>query len=84
MAIKLHFLEVADPVTGFGIRAGFTYNGKRYLDLITSQAGVLFVSTGAAYTHDLERHQLSESQSAAVDAFIASNDFAVEYAAPIL
>ena len=81
--IKLHFLEVADPVTGFGIRAGFTYNGKRYLSLVTSQNGARFVSTGAAYTHNLTRHQLSEVQSAAVEAFAASNDFAVEYAAPI-
>ena len=82
--IKLHFLEVADPVTGFGIRAGFTYNGKRCLSLVTSQAGILFVDTGAAYTHDLEWHQLSEAQSAAVEAFTASKDFAVEYPAPIL
>lgn len=81
--IKLHFLEVADPVTGFGIRAGFTYNGKRYLSLVTSQSGARFVRTGAAYTHNLTRHQLSEAQSAAVEAFAASNDFAVEYAAPI-
>lgn len=38
----------------------------------------------AACTHNLTRHQLSEAQSAAVEAFAASNDFAVEYAAPIL
>lgn len=81
--INLHFLEVADPVTGFGIRAGFTYNGKRYLSLVTSQSGARFVRTGAAYTHNLTRHQLSEAQSAAVEAFTASNDFAVEYAAHI-
>ena len=82
--IKLYFLEVADPVTGFGIRAGFTYNGKRYLSLVTSQNGARFVRSGAAITRNLEQHQLSEAQSAAMEAFIASGDFAVEYAAPIL
>ena len=81
--IKLHFLEVADPVTGFGIRAGFTYNGKRYLSIVTSQSGALFVRSGAACAHDLTRHQLSEAQIAAVEAFTASGDFAVEYAATI-
>lgn len=77
--IKLYFLELENGL----IKAGFTYNGKRYLSLVTSQNGARFVSTGAAYTHDLERHQLSEAQSAAVEAFKASDEYAVEYAAPI-
>lgn len=81
--IKLYFLEVADPLLYFGIRAGFTYNGKRYTSLVTSQNGARFVRSGAAINHNLAIHQLSEAQSAAVDAFMASNDFAVEYAAPI-
>ena len=72
--IKLHFLEVADPVTGFGIRAGFTYNGKRYLSLVTSQNGARFVRSGAACTHDLTQHQLSEAQSACV-AMITAGSF---------
>lgn len=82
--IKLHYLEIADPLLNFGVRAGFTYNGKRYTSLITSQNGARYVRSGAAITHNLTLHQLSKSQSAAVEAFTASNDFAVEYPAPIL
>lgn len=77
--IKLYFLELENGL----IKAGFTYNGKRYLSLVTSHGGTRFVRSGAACTHNLTRHQLSEAQSAAVEAFTASNDFAVEYAAPI-
>lgn len=78
--IKLYFLEWENGL----VKAGFTYNGKRYLSLVTSQNLARFVRSGAAITHNLEHHQLSEAQSAAVDAFIASNDFAVEYTAPIM
>ena len=77
--LKLYFLELENGL----IKAGFTYNGKRYLSLVTSQNGARFIRSGAACTHDLTRHQLSDAQSAAVEAFAASNDFAVEYAAPI-
>lgn len=82
--ITLHFLEVADPATGYGIRAGFTYNGKRHLSLITSQNGTVYVRTGAAVNHDLTLHRLSDSQISAVYDFMLSDDFAVEYASPIL
>ncbi|MBR4291635.1 MAG: hypothetical protein IKT52_13505 [Oscillospiraceae bacterium] len=78
--IKLYFLEWENGL----VKAGFTYNGKRYLSLVTSQNRARFVRSGAAITRNLEQHQLSEAQSAAVDAFITSNDFAVEYTAPIL
>ena len=77
--INLYFLEWENGL----IKAGFTFNSKRYISLITSQNGARFVRSGDARAHNLTRHQLSEAQSAAVDAFIASNDFAVEYPAPI-
>ena len=82
--IKLHYLEVADPLLNFGIRAGFTHNGKRYTSLITNQNGTRYVRSGAAITHNLALHRLSDTQSAAVDAFCAGSDYAVEYPAPIL
>ena len=77
--IKLHFLEVADPVTGFGIRAGFTYNGKRYISLVASQNGTYFVTTGAKATNDFSRHELSAEQAAAVETFKESPEYAVEF-----
>lgn len=72
--IKLYFLELESGL----VKAGFTYNGKRYISLVASQNGALFVISGEAV------HKLSGHQSAAVDAFVSSGDFAVEYAAPIL
>ena len=81
--IKLHFLEVADPVTGFGIRAGFTYNGKRYLSLVTSQNGTFYVRTGSAAKHDLLLHRLSDKQISAAYDFLMSDEYAVEYTDPI-
>ena len=77
--VKLYFLEWENGL----VKAGFTYNGKRYISLVTSQNGARFGRSGAARTNNLTRHQLSEAQSAAVEAFTASGDFAVEYAAPI-
>ena len=77
--ITLYFLEVADPLTNFGIKAGFKYNGKRYISLVTSQNGTYFVTTGAKTTHDFSRHQLSSDQTAAVEAFKQSSDYAVEF-----
>ena len=78
--VKLYFLEWEN---GF-LKAGFTYNGKRYLSLVISQAGRRFVRSGAAITHNLELHTLSIAQNAAVEAFASSNELAAEYAAPIL
>ena len=81
MAIKLYFLEWEN---GF-VKAGFTFNGKRCLSLVTNQGGSRFVRTGAAVTGNLLLHQLSEAQRAAVDAFISSDEMAaVEYPLPIL
>ena len=78
--IKMYFLELESGL----VKAGFTYNGKRYISLVASQNGARFVRSGDARTHKPTRHQLSEAQSAAAEAFTASNDFSVEYAAPIL
>lgn len=78
--IKLYFLEWE---SGF-VKAGFTYNGKRYISLIRSHSGKRYVRSGAAITHNLELHQLSPEQSDAVEAFVASNEYAVEFPAPIL
>ena len=72
--IKLYFLELEPGL----VKAGFTYNGKRYISLVASQNGARFVISGEAV------HKLSEHQSAAVDAFVSSGDFAVEYADPVL
>lgn len=80
MAIKLYFLEWENGL----VKAGFTFNGKRYLSLVTSQGGARFVRSGDARTHNLVRHQLSDSQSAAVEAFMTSGEYAVEYSSPIL
>ena len=77
--IVLHYLSVADPLTNFGIHAGFKYNGKRYVSLVTSQNGDYFVTTGAKATHDLCRHKLSAGQIAAVEAFKESEDYSVEF-----
>lgn len=77
--ITLDFLEVADPLTNYGIKAGFKHNGKRYISLVTSQNGVYFVTTGAKATHDFTRHELSSDQTAAVEAFKNSSDYAVEF-----
>ncbi len=78
--INLYFLELENGL----VKARFTYNGKRYISLVTSQNGARFVRSGDARTHNLTRHQLSKSQSTAVEAFMASNNFSVEYPAPIL
>ena len=78
--IKLYFLEFEN---GF-VKAGFTYNGKRYVSLVTNQNKDRFIRSGNCRTRNLEQHQLSPDQSAAVEAFLASNDYAVEYPTPIL
>ena len=78
--IKLYFLELESGL----VKAGFTHNGKRCLSPVSSQGGAWYVETGAAVTNSRERHSLSKAQSSAVDDFIASKSFAVDYAAPIL
>lgn len=75
--IKLYFLELESGI----VKAGFTHNGKRYISSVTYQNGARFVISGSDGDAP---HMLSEAQSAAVDAFVSSGDFAVEYAAPIL
>lgn len=78
--IKLYFLELESGL----VKVGVTYNGKRCLSLVSSLGGSWYVETGAAVTDSRALHRLSAAQSAAVDAFIASKAFAVDYAAPIL
>lgn len=77
--IILYYLNVADPLTNFGINAGFKYNGKRYISLVTSQNGDYFVTTGAKSTHDFYRHKLSAEQIAAVEAFKESAEYSVDF-----
>ena len=77
--IKLYFLELENGL----VKAGFTYNGKRHISLVAYQNSARFVRSGDARTNNLTRHQLSEAQSAAVEAFMTSNNFSVEYPAPI-
>ena len=72
--IKLYFLELESGI----VKSGFTHNGKRYISPVTYQNGARFVISGEAV------HKLSEPQNAAVDAFVSSGGFSVEYAAPIL
>ena len=75
--IKLYFLELESGL----VKAGFKHNGKRHISYVTYQNGARFVISGS--DGDVP-HMLSEGQSAAVDAFASSGDFAVEYASPIL
>ena len=82
--IKLYYLEIADPVTGYGIRAGFTYNGKRYTALVVSRGHMIGVSTGTVRDHDRLYHPFTENQISAAWAFMNSGSYSVEYAAPIV
>lgn len=68
----------ADPALGF-VTAYFTVNGKRASGLVWEQAGTLYVNTGAAITHDLQRHNFSAEQTAAYDAFCRGREFSVDY-----
>lgn len=77
--IKLYFLEWSSGC----LQAGFTYNGKRHLSLVTTQNGTAYVRTGSAIKHDLTLHRLSAAQIAAAHDFLQSGQYAVEYAAPI-
>lgn len=77
--VKLYFLEWENGL----VKAGFTYNGKRYLSLVTSQNGTFYVRTGSAAKHDLILHRLSDKQISAAYDFLMSDNYAVEYAAPI-
>ena len=56
------------------IFADFIYNGRYYRSAVRSQDDVYYVVTGSKMGCDLIRHDLSETQSAAVAAFIASNE----------
>lgn len=76
-ALKIWFFE-ADPETGH-IKAGYTVNGKRHVSLVWSQAGSLYVRTGAKITGDLQRHDFSAAQSEAYRAFVAGKGWSVEF-----
>lgn len=75
--MKIWFFE-GDPETGF-VKAGYTVNGKRFASLVWSQAGQLFVTTGARITGDLQRHNFTPAQTAAYNAFIEGGAWSVEY-----
>lgn len=75
--MKIWFFE-GDPETGL-IKAGYTVNGKRFVSLVWSQAGQLFVNTGAKITGDLQRHDFSAAQTAAYREFISGKSWSVEY-----
>ena len=68
----------ADPELGF-VTAYFTVNGKRASGLVWSQSGTLYVTTGAAITHDLQRHDFSAEQTAAYNAFCKGRKLSVDY-----
>lgn len=75
--MELWFLE-ADPQMGF-VKAGYSVKGKRYVSLVCSQAGRLYVSSGAKITGDHSLHWFSEEQTAAYNSFIGGQDWAVEF-----
>lgn len=75
--VKIWYFE-GDPEMGF-VKAGYTVNGKRYVSLVWSQAGQLYVSTGAKITGDLVFHWFSEKQTAAYKAFCEGSKWAVEF-----
>lgn len=68
----------ADPGLGF-VTAYFTVNGKRGSGLVWAQAGKLYVNTGAAITHNMQRHDFSAEQTAAYNAFCKGREFSVDY-----
>ena len=75
--MKIYFFE-AEPATGF-VRAGYTVEGKRYLSLVMSQDGRLYVTTGARITNDLCFHWFSDAQTAAYQSFCKGSRYSVEY-----
>lgn len=72
------YVFAADPELGF-VTAYFTVNGQRHKGLVMSQAGRLYVRTGATITHDLQRHNFSATQTAAYNSFVSGEDWSVEY-----
>lgn len=68
----------ANPGMGW-ITAGYTVNGRRFRSLVWSQAGQMFVTTGAKISGDLQRHNFTPDQTAAYNAFIKSGAWSVEY-----
>ena len=54
-------------------------NGKRFVSLVCSQASRLYVNTGAKITGDLVLHWFSGEQTAAYNAFIEGQSWAVEF-----
>ena len=75
--MKIWFFE-ADPETSL-IRAGYTVKGKRFVSLVCSQGGVLYVRTGAKITGDLQHHIFSPAQIKAFRTFESGTDWSVEF-----
>ena len=60
-----------DPQTGI-LYAGCKDGGKRFTAPVWKQGGTAYVTTGAAITKDLKRHDFTKSQVSALDRFIKS------------
>ncbi len=60
-----------DPETGI-LYAGCKANGKRFTAPVWKQGETSYVTTGAAITKDLKRHDFTKAQVAALDRFIES------------
>lgn len=55
--------------------AAFTVEGHPHHGAVWAQAGRLYVNTGAAVSHDLERHDLTPEQTAAFCRFAQAQAF---------
>lgn len=75
--MKIWFFQT-DPKTGL-TSAGYTVDGKRYVSLVWSQAGQLFVTTGARITGDLRQHDFTPAQTAAYKEYCEGSAWSVEY-----
>ena len=74
--MTIYFLTLNDTGT---IQVGFKVNGTRYLGLLWSQGGKMYVRTGSKRDGDLQRHWLSDSQQKKCAAFIESAANNVEW-----
>lgn len=79
--MKIYFFEI-DPDTK-AVRAGFTYNGKRYTGLVYAQNGESYVVTDAKATTDPERHNFTQNQENHLSAFLCSPLYSIEFAEAI-
>lgn len=68
--MTVHFFTI-DPQAGI-LYAGCKDGWKRFTAPIWQQGGTAYVTTGAAITKDLKRHNFTKTQVAALDRFIES------------